>query len=222
MKKTSNTKNKKKGLPPLKLKKGENSNTRAEKQQTKSAKAGIENSKNNENKEEEKLSVTPTSLANSETSAKSDEANKSEQQTDTESSKKEMTIKVEQKIVDKDASYQLDKRQRFEIYKRRLLIKPPAKNPQEAIDLLNKTIDEIEDKYAPKKDDKFYALNSKRYGRMYPIPKDRIKFNPVTNRTELLAVGLIVYVDNDGSIEMWTVSRGNSRTKKLFYKNGCV
>ena len=66
-----------------------------------------------------------------------------------------------------DSSYQLDKRQRFEIYKRRLLIKPPAKDAEEAVQVINKTLDEIEEKYAPKKDDKFYALNSKKYGRMW-------------------------------------------------------
>jgi hypothetical protein len=66
-----------------------------------------------------------------------------------------------------DSAYQLDKRQRFEIYKRRLLIKPPASTSDEAVLVINKTLDEIEDKYAPKKDDKFYALNSKKYGRMW-------------------------------------------------------
>lgn len=61
---------------------------------------------------------------------------------------------------------QLDKRQRFEIYKRRLNIKPAAKTSEEAIEMINKTMDEIEDKYAPKKDDKLYPIYSKRYGRM--------------------------------------------------------
>ncbi|RMZ98814.1 hypothetical protein BpHYR1_036926 [Brachionus plicatilis] len=116
--------------------------------------------------------------------------------------------------------YQLDKRQRFEIFKRRLKAKPPVKNTEEAIQLINNTLVEIEDQYAPKKDSKFCALNSKKYGRMYPIPEDRIKFNLDTGITEMLAVGIIIYVYGNGSIEIWTVSRGNFFPNKILAKSG--
>jgi hypothetical protein len=119
-----------------------------------------------------------------------------------------------------NSSYQLDKRQRFEIYKRRLAVKPSAKSADEAIDLINKTLVEIEDRYAPKADDKIYNINSKKYGRMYPVPKDRIIINPQTGQTELLTTGIIVYVNNNGSFEMWTKQRGAFMSKKLFHKNG--
>ena len=119
-----------------------------------------------------------------------------------------------------ESAYQLDKRQRFEIYKRRLLIKPPAKDAQEAVEIINKTLDEIEDKYAPKKDDKFYALNSKKFGRMHPIPPDRIKVNVDTGKTEMLAVGLTIFINTNGAFEVWSVNRGNQMSKKLFFKTG--
>lgn len=116
--------------------------------------------------------------------------------------------------------YQLDKRQRFEIYKRRLKTKPSVKSTEEAIQLINNTLIEIEDQYAPKKDSKFYAINSKKYGRMYPIPEDRIKFNLDTGITEMLAVGIIIYVYGNGSFEIWTVSRGNLIPRKILTKSG--
>lgn len=81
--------------------------------------------------------------------------------------KQKTTLNANGGTFNPDSAYQLDKRQRFEIYKRRLLIKPPASTSDEAVLVINKTLDEIEDKYAPKKDDKFYALNSKKYGRMW-------------------------------------------------------
>ncbi|CAF0958686.1 unnamed protein product [Brachionus calyciflorus] len=111
--------------------------------------------------------------------------------------------------------YQLDKRQRFEIFKRRLKTKPKAKSTEEAIQLINNTLVEVEDQYAPKNDSKFYAINSKKYGRMYPIPEDRIKFNLDTGITEMLAVGIIIYIYSNGSFEIWTVSRGNFMPKKI-------
>ena len=121
-----------------------------------------------------------------------------------------------------ESAYQLDKRQRFEIYKRRLLFKPPAKDAEEAIKLINNTLDEIEEKYAPKKDDKFYALNSKRFGRMWPIPADRIKVNPETGKTEMLAVGLTIQINKNGAFEVWTITRGNQLSKKIFFKTGQI
>ena len=117
---------------------------------------------------------------------------------------------------------QLNKRQRFEIYKRRLNIKKAAKTAEEAIELINKTMDEIEDKYAPKKDNKQYPIYSKAYGRMFPIPKDRIRLNEETNMWELLTVGMIIYVKKNGSFEMWSFPRGLFESKKLFFKNGAV
>lgn len=116
--------------------------------------------------------------------------------------------------------YQLDKRQRFEIYKRRLKAKPPVKNTEEAIQLINNTLVEVEDQYAPKKDSKFYGINSKKYGRMHPIPEEKIKFNLDTGITKMLALGIIIYVNGNGSFEIWTVSRGNFIPTKILTKSG--
>ena len=83
-------------------------------------------------------------------------------------------------------------------------------------------MDEIEDKYAPKKDDKLYPIYSKRYGRMFPIPSERIRYNEETGLTECLTTGMIVYISKDGSFEMWSVPRGMYESKKLFFKNGAI
>lgn len=57
---------------------------------------------------------------------------------------------------------QLDKRQRIELYKKALHNKPPASNIDEAFDLINNTLIEIEDKYGPRPNDSdFY--HSKKY-----------------------------------------------------------
>jgi hypothetical protein len=117
---------------------------------------------------------------------------------------------------------QLDKRQRFEIYKRRLNAKKAATSVEEAVKLINKTIDEVEDRYAPKKEDKVYPIYSKKYGRMFRIPKERIRFNEETGLTEMLTVGLIIYVRPNGAFEIWTVPRGNFDSKRIYAKIGAV
>lgn len=119
-------------------------------------------------------------------------------------------------------SRQMDKKQRFDIFIKRMSIKPCVSNSDEAIELMNRTITEIEDKYAPRKNNKFYAINSKRYGRMHPIPKERIKLNPDTGITELLSVGLITYIHPNGYIEMWTLPRGKREPQRIFKKKALV
>jgi hypothetical protein len=119
-------------------------------------------------------------------------------------------------------SRQMDKKQRFDIFIKRMSIKPCVSNSNEAIELMNRTITEIEDKYAPRKNNKFYAINSKRYGRMHPIPKERIKLNPDTGITELLSVGLITYIHPNGYIEMWTLPRGKREPQRIFKKKALV
>lgn len=116
-------------------------------------------------------------------------------------------------------SRQLDKKQRFDLFMRRLAMKPAVSDKDQAIQLLNRTIIEVEDRYAPQKNNKFYAINSKRYGRMHPIPDDRIKLNAETGITELLSVGLVTYIHPNGSFEMWTVPRGRNEPRRIFKKN---
>lgn len=116
-------------------------------------------------------------------------------------------------------SRQLDKKQRFDLFMRRLAMKPAVSDKDQAIQLLNRTIIEVEDRYAPQKNNKFYAINSKRYGRMHPIPDDRIKLNAETGITELLSVGLVTYIHPNGYFEMWTVPRGRSEPRRIFKKN---
>jgi hypothetical protein len=115
---------------------------------------------------------------------------------------------------------QLDKRQRFDIYIKSLSAKPAATCTQEAIELLNKTLDEVEEKFAPKKDDKVFNINSKKWGRMYPVPDDRIRVNRETGKTEMLTTGLTIIIELDGGFDIWTIQRGNFEPKKLFHKDG--
>lgn len=117
-------------------------------------------------------------------------------------------------------SRQLDKKQRFELFMKRLTLKPSVSTSEQAINMLNQTMVEVEDKYAPQKNNKFYAVNSKRYGRMHPIPNERIRLNPETGITELLSVGLITYIHPNGYFEIWTVPRGRNEPKRIFKKNG--
>ncbi len=115
---------------------------------------------------------------------------------------------------------QLDKRQRFDIYMKLLDSKPGAKSVQEAIVLINSTLDEVEEKHAPKKDDKVFGLNSKKYGRMNTVPEERIKINPETGKMEMLTTGLTIVLEEDGSFDIWTIKRGNFDTKRVYHKNG--
>ena len=115
---------------------------------------------------------------------------------------------------------QLDKRQRFDIYMKLLDSKPGAKSIQEAILLINSTLDEVEEKHAPKKDDKVFGINSKKYGRMNPVPEERIKINPNTGKMEMLTTGLTIVLDEDGSFDIWTIKRGNLDMKRIYHKKG--
>jgi len=119
-------------------------------------------------------------------------------------------------------SRQLDKKQRFDLFIKRLALKPPVSTSEQAIELLNRTMIEVEDKYAPQKDNKFYALNSKRYGRMHAIPDDRIKLNTKTGITEVFSVGLITYIHPNGYFEMWTVPRGRNEPRRIFKKSALL
>ena len=85
--------------------------------------------------------------------------------------------------------------------------------------MINKTLDEVEEKYAPKRDDKVFGINSKKFGRMWPVPTEKIKFNSETGKTEMLTTGLTIVIDEDGSFEIWTLKRGNFDVKKIFHKN---
>ena len=101
---------------------------------------------------------------------------------------------------------QLDKRERIEIFKKKLTKKPPASTDKDAIKLINQTMTEVETKYGPSKDNRqFY--HSKKYGRMFPVPKENIKFNAELNKTELITVGFQIYVSRRGSIEFWSKNR---------------
>lgn len=116
-------------------------------------------------------------------------------------------------------SRQLDKKQRFDLFMKRLNLKPSVSSSEQAIKLLNDTIVEVEDRYAPQKSNKFYAVNSKRYGRMHPIPNERIKLNEKTGVVEVFSVGLVTYIHPNGYFEMWTAPRGLAEPKRIFKKN---
>jgi hypothetical protein len=123
-------------------------------------------------------------------------------------------------INDNQEPQQLDKRQRFDIYMKLLDSKPNAKSIQEAILLINTTLDEVEEKHAPKKDDKVFGINSKKYGRMNPVPHERIQINPETGKMEMLTTGLTIVLEEDGSFDIWTIKRGNFDVKRVYHKNG--
>jgi len=56
---------------------------------------------------------------------------------------------------------QLDKRQRMELFKKRLHQKPPATHFLEAYELINNTLIEIEDEFGPKSDDTLFFHSKK-------------------------------------------------------------
>ena len=70
---------------------------------------------------------------------------------------------------------QLDKRQRIELYKKALSQKPPASNIEEAFNLINNTLTEIENKYGPASNDtEFY--HSKKYFKKSVFKIEFIKY----------------------------------------------
>ena len=67
--------------------------------------------------------------------------------------------KVKENSLDEKALLhkQMDKQQRIELFKKNLHMKPAAHNLSEAFDQINSTLVDIENKYAPKVDDReFY------------------------------------------------------------------
>lgn len=102
---------------------------------------------------------------------------------------------------------QLDKRERIDLYKKLLTLKPPACNINEAFDLINKTLVEIEDKYGPRTDNKSFYY-SKRYGRMFPLTKEKLKFNPESGRNEMITVGFMISIEKNGTFQFWSKNPG--------------
>ena len=102
---------------------------------------------------------------------------------------------------------QLDKRERIDLYKKLLTLKPPACNINEAFDLINKTLVEIEDKYGPRTDNKSFYY-SKRYGRMFPLTKEKLKFNSESGRNEMITVGFMISIEKNGTFQFWSKNPG--------------
>jgi hypothetical protein len=124
-------------------------------------------------------------------------------------SKKEISI-VEELNVENEPSEQLakeknqlDKRERIDLYKKCLSSKPAACNINEAFDLINNTLMEIENKYGPTVDNRAFYF-SKRYGRMFPLSKEKLKFNPEIGKNEMITVGFTIYIEKNGSFEFWS------------------
>lgn len=112
---------------------------------------------------------------------------------------------------------QLDKRQRMELFKKRLHQKTPATNLVEAFELINATLIEIEDEYGPKIEDTQF-FNSKKYGKMHPLAKEKIKLNSETGKHEMVTVGFMIVLRENGGFEFWT--KCPVEPTKIFSKNG--
>lgn len=112
---------------------------------------------------------------------------------------------------------QLDKRERMEMYKKSLLAKPAASSINEAFDLINNTLIEVEEKYGPHIDNKTFYF-SKRYGRMFPLSKDKLKFNAESGKNEMITVGFTIYINKNGSFEFW--SKNPKEPKLILSKSG--
>ena len=105
---------------------------------------------------------------------------------------------------------QLDKRERMELYKKSLLAKPPASSINEAFDLINNTLIEIEEKYGPNVDNRTFYF-SKRYGRMFPLNREKLKFNAENGKNEMITVGFTIYINKNGSFEFWSKNPKDQR-----------
>jgi hypothetical protein len=93
----------------------------------------------------------------------------------------------------------LSLQERLAIYFERLKAAPPATSAQEAIELINKTLDEVEDEYSgiPKNPNPSLKFD----GRMYPVQSDFIRPNPNDEDGYILRTrGHEIYVYKDGRI----------------------
>ena len=114
---------------------------------------------------------------------------------------------------------QLDKRERIDLYKKSLSSKPSACNINEAFDLINNTLIEIEEKYGPKTENRAFYF-SKRYGRMFPLTKEKLRFNPEIGKNEMITVGFTIYIEKNGAFEFW--SKHPKDPRLIFSKYGAT
>jgi|GEM_PF-4554945 len=94
--------------------------------------------------------------------------------------------------------------ERLQIYFQRLRESPPARSANEAIDLVNAILDQVEDEYSgvPKNPNPGLTTPD---GRMYPVQPDRIDPNPnVVGGYILTTRGNLIYIGPDGSIQIYT------------------
>ena len=52
---------------------------------------------------------------------------------------------------------------------------------------------------------------------MFPLPKEKITLNKETGKHELITVGFLIVISNDGAFEFWSKSLVPT---KIFSKNG--
>ena len=53
---------------------------------------------------------------------------------------------------------------------------------------------------------------------MFPLPKDKLKYNPEIGKNEMITVGFTIYLNKNGSFEFW--SKNPKEPKLIFSKNG--
>lgn len=109
----------------------------------------------------------------------------------------------------------MDLHQRLAEFFKRLEAAPPAANAQEALDLLCRLIEEVEDELCPVARQDPPPLTST--GRMYAPQADRVKRLP-NGRIVADARHHRIYCQADGSISIAYVS--NKVESPLFYKAG--
>ncbi len=121
---------------------------------------------------------------------------------------------TQQRIVDISKNRILTREQRLSIFKEKLLDAPATKNPNETIQLINRSLDEVEDMYSGvPKNINAASMPNRNDGRMYGILDDtfvtRHKDGSVTAKTK----GHIIQIQQNGGFSIFD-KKGNLFLKK--------
>lgn len=111
----------------------------------------------------------------------------------------------------------LEKRQRLKIYVQKLTKAPPAKNADEAMQLITDVMDEVEDAYSGVEAVENPGL--KYEGRMYAPRKDYTKQLP-DGSLEAITSGNIVKISPQGDIRFFVRNKDNTPGALIFEKLG--
>ena len=113
----------------------------------------------------------------------------------------------------------LEKGERLKIYSQKLKESPPTNNAQEAFNLLDKVMTEVEDAYSGVKKIKNPSL--KYEGRMYAPRADYTEKLP-NGSIEAVTAGNIIRLSKNGDIEFFLKNKDGSLGSRVFFKKGAT